>query len=61
MDTGSLAYVLVFAGAVLFVTIVFLSEYSKRRARDRERHLRSLERIAQNVAESRQDQPGRNA
>lgn len=48
--------------AVLFVTIVFLDRASKRRARDRERHLRALEKIAaQNVANSRQDQPGRDS
>jgi hypothetical protein len=47
--------------AVLFVTIVFLDRASKRRGRERERHLRALERIAraQDVANSRQDQPRR--
>lgn len=47
--------------AVVFVTIVFLSQASKRRARDRERHLRALEAIArsQHVADPREQQrPG---
>lgn len=44
--------VLIAIVAVVFVTIVFLSEASKRRARERERHLRALERIAK----AREDQ-----
>ncbi len=64
IDWGALflsPFGLVLVLAVLFVTIVFLAEAQKRRGRERERHLRALERIAraQDVANARQDQPRR--
>lgn len=47
MHSGQLLLLLVVIGIpALFLAIVFISEAAKRRARERERHLRALERIA---------------
>ena len=64
MRSGQELLLVLFIGVpALALALVFLDRGLRRRARDRERHLRALEQIArsQHVANAREDQPGRDS